>query len=78
MVGTSWGHCENMSGRLKNLSSQARAPVQNIMAMYRERTLLGEIKLKRSLAASSEESAKHTRLPQKKFKQRPQRRRRRQ
>ena len=59
-------------------SSQARAPVKNIMAMYRERTLLGVIKLKRSSAASREESVKHTRLPQKKFKQRPRRRQRQQ
>ena len=57
-------------------SSQARAPVKNIMAMYRERTLLGVIRLKRSSAASREESVKHTRLPQKKFKQRPRRRQR--
>ena len=63
---------------LRIFSSQARAPVKNIMAMYRERTLLGRIKLKRSSAASREESVKHTRLPQKKFKQRPGRRQRQQ
>ena len=39
----------------------------NIMATFRERTLLGTVKLKRSPTASREERVKHTSLLEKKY-----------